>query len=113
MWQWLWGNSPKERNATLDQEGTWPFAIVGMQSYRAQPVSPSAAPQGWMSEAGRYSQIGNLMPVSEAYVLRSGQGTQMNLPPIGPVDDSTMRAHALQAALAASLMGQQNAPRGG
>lgn len=112
LW-WLWRDSPKERNATLDQEGRWPLALVEFRSSRALPVEPYAAPPGWMSEAGSHTLIGNLMPVSIAFVERQGQARQVNLPPIGPVDDSTQRANALQAALAASLSGMTTAPRGG
>lgn len=108
---WLWRDSPPHRNATLDQEGRWPVALVGFKSFRARAVLPEAAPPGWMSEAGAHTALGNIMPVSVAYVQRQGQGTQMNLPMIGPVDDTTKRAHALQAALAASLAGVQGAPR--
>jgi hypothetical protein len=111
-WGWLWNAGPPNiHDATIDQEGKWPYAMVNFRSYRARQQAPDVAPPGWMSAAGSYSQIGNIMPVSVAFVTQSSLPAQLNLPNIGPVDESAQRAAALQAALAASLSGQQNAPR--
>lgn len=108
---WLWGNSPDAHDATIAAEGRWPVAMVDVRSYRAQPVTPAAAPPGWMSAAGANSLVGRIMPVSVGFVEQQSLTSQVNLPPIGPVDDSLQRAHALQAALAASLSGVSNLPR--
>lgn len=111
-WGWLWSAGPRNlHDARIDDEGQWPQAMVGFRSYRARQQAPDVAPPGWMTEAGSYSQLGNIMPVSVAYVTQSSLPAQLNLPNIGPVDESVQRAAALQAALAASLAGQQTAPR--
>ena len=112
LW-WLWRDSPKERNAIIDQSAGWQLPLVGFRSYRAVPVEPSSAPPGWMDEAGRHTLVGNYMAISQAFVERQGEAVQVNLPPIGPVDDSMQRAAALQAALAASLTSMQTLPKGG
>lgn len=108
---WLWSDSPKERNATVDQAGRWNALLVGLRSYRAFPVTPAAAPPGWMD--GNVPASGNIMPVPVGFVRNTQLASQVNLPVIGPTDESIQRAHALQAALAASLTGVQNAPRKG
>lgn len=108
---WLWGNSPQQRNATLDRAGQWNPLLVNFRSGRALPVAPEAAPPGWMQAAGQNTLVGRIMPVPAGFVQNTKLATQVNLPTIGPVDESTARAHALQAALAASMTGVQNAPR--
>lgn len=106
---WLWGNSPPQHNAQQDQAGRWPLAVVGWQSYRAQPTRPIAAPPGWMDAAGSYVNVGNLMSVPATFVEQLGLARQVSLPPIGPTNQDTQRARALQSALAASLSGMQQA----
>lgn len=108
---WLWGNAPAQHDATIDDAGRWPGIVVGLRSFRAQPVTPAAAPPGWM--AGNVPISGAIMPVSVAYVQRQRLTEQLHLANIGPVDDTMQRAEALQAALAASMRSRQTLPSGG
>lgn len=103
---WMFGprNRP-DHVAQLDAEGGWPEALVALNSRRAVAEQVKNLPPGWYDANVPVS--GNIMPISKAYLASPQEKLQLHLKPIGPVDASTSRANALQAALAASLAGIQ------
>lgn len=98
---WLFGGPSYDHNAELDQAGRWPLASVGLRAGRFLAERPAAAPPGWY--AGNVPASGDWIPIPVYYLQQKRTLQQLNMALIGPTDQTTNQANALQAALAQTL----------
>lgn len=98
---WGFGDNRAEHNVMLSGAGSLPHALITYSTRRFLPVTPAAAPPGWV--AGNTPLTGDLMAVSKAWLASKETLRILQRPQVGPYDVTAEQGAALQLALAKSL----------
>lgn len=98
---WGFGDNRAEHNHMLDGAGSIPQGLISYTARRFLPVTPAAAPPGWVK--GNTPLSGNMMAVPKAYFDSKSTLQLIQRPQIGPYDTTQAQGVALQKALADSL----------